>query len=241
MEASSPPGSDSKNTIVYCEVITDSGKQCSRRRTKIEDGVSYCTQHYKLRKSSKKTTTIKDVEPWTEMGILVPYESNGVRILQKIRSKLRQGPKPTDGEGYIYIYYLEHERYLNYWKIGRTQQNVDTRIQQWKDQHPGKKVILYSKTKVKYQAFVESLIHLYLSYCRMHRYPYKDGFHSIWALDQDEVIVDGQEIPKGERINHKLVAMHKHIEWFKCDKEEMMEVVDDMCNVVPKKVSPRKK
>lgn len=232
-----PSNSDAKNVVVYCEIMTNGGKQCSRPRTKTVNGTSYCTQHYKSRKDKTKLS-IKDMEPWVQLGIVAPFESNGARVLQKIRSKLKAGPAASDGKGYIYIYHLAHERHLDYWKIGRTEQTVDSRLKQWQEEHKGHRVVLSRKYEVPYNKWAESLIHLYLAYCRMHRYPYGKGFHSVWALDPNEVIQDGQEVPVDQRGKHKIAAMHKHIEWFKCKREEMLEVTDAICDVLCKKVKP---
>ena len=239
MKAASPPNSDRVNVTILCEIYTASGKQCSRARTKVEKGVSYCTQHYKKRADTSKIS-IKEPEPWTTLGILAPYEANGVRILQKIRSKLKAGPDKTDRKGFIYIYHLAQERHLDYWKIGRTEKSVDERMDQWQAEHNGHRVVLSRKYEVKYNKFAEALIHLYLAYCRMHRYPFEKGFHSVWALDPDEVIEDGQEIPKADRGKHKIVAMHKHIEWFKCKRDEMLDVTDTICEKLCRKIKPQK-
>ena len=229
--AGSPLNSDSKNVYIFCETITSSGKQCTRAKTKMdENGVAYCTQHYKMRSNPTKST-VKETEPWDKLNLIDPFHANGSRVLQKIRSRLKAGPdKKKDGKGHIYIYHLAHERHLNYWKIGRTKQSVDTRMQQWQDEHKKRRVVLFRQYSVQYNKHVESLIHLYMAYCRMHRYPYKDGFHSVWALDPTEVIEDGQQIPKEDRDKHKTVAMHKHIEWFKCKEAELLQVVEQLCN-----------
>ncbi len=118
---------------------------------------------------------------------------------------------------------------INYWKIGRTKRSVDKRMEEWSEVH-GEPVQLecFYQLSANHE-FVERLIHLYLSYCRMGRIHYEDGgnqtikpilslthlgktkMHSTWEYLGD-VIDDGQQTSDLKL----LVAKNKHTEWF-CD------------------------
>lgn len=226
---------DVNDTVIanQCQAIKSSdGLQCTRKLKNNNKGDLFCSQHASKAKNVHKCT---DVEPWTLLGLVDPYESNGKRILQKIRTKLKKGPKASDGSGWIYIYCLQHEeeQKLNYYKVGRTNRRVTHRMKEWDDlhkQHGGAnhKVILKDQYQVTHGIdFCERLIHLYLSYCNIHRYPTEKGtYHSVWAMEPRKALNDGQGMKEeGER----LVAKNKHIEWFCKDLHEIQAVVKSIC------------
>lgn len=191
--------------------MTQAGTQCSRKQTS-----TYCTQHKKI---VDKGNTSTDLEPWIALKLPAPAEGNGKRNIQKIRTKLRNGPRKTDTAGTIYVYCLESERKrnLNYWKIGRTSRELDVRLSEWKHEHDDPIVLEFSIQAERNVAFVERLIHLYLAYARMIRYPQTkgNGFHSVWFLDPDEVIEEGKD----------RIAKNKHIEWFCLPINEAIDLI----------------
>jgi len=212
-----------QDSIFYCEFLPEYGFQCDRPRTKVDkDGVSYCTTHYKTRLAPIQ----HEKEPWDKLKVLVPNEANGFRVLQKIRAKLKEGPNRNDANGSIYMYNLMHERHLNYWYI--TQHEME--------ESEDYIIIECRRYETKYVDFAEDVIHLYLSYCRVHRYPFKNGYHSVWALDSYQVINDGQEDTLKTR---RFSPYNKQIDWFKCVKGELVEILEMVCNVICKKVKPR--
>lgn len=236
---------------IYCEAITEEGRQCSRVHKAQHNGYFYCNQHLLMwKRKSKSMSRIHDVEPWVQYQLPVPYESNPGRIMQKIRTRLKNGPKASEMRqpGHIYVYYLEGEEPNNYWKIGMTGRNVDKRLGEWEEELKGSLIILKASYALpRYTKFIEKLIHLYLSYCNIHRYPYVDAksgqtrMHSLYSLPPNEILEDGQNMKdKSQRLN----AMKKHVEWFKEDWDEVEKVVSVLCKVLPthvweKNVSPR--
>jgi hypothetical protein len=134
-----------------------------------------------------------------------------------------EAPRP----GHIYIYFLPRERALNYWKIGRTQRSVEQRMKEWSSKYKLEVYAIYKAERDVVQA--ESLIHLYLTYCRMYRYPSARGYQSVYKLNPSEVIQDGQQCDpeSGERV----VAKNKEIEWFCEDVEVVRRVVEAIMEV----------
>lgn len=217
-----------------CPATTGKGTQCTRR---LKPGQELCFQHEKQDKETLHKQN--DAEPWTELDLPEPYKANGAAILQKIRTQLKKGPKKDDGAGFIYIYSLEHESTLNYYKIGLTQRRVTTRMKEWSDIHNERKatqVVLHHQYQVvKGVKFCERLIHLYLKYCNMHRYPYKDGYHSVYALPPNEVLKDGQEKPDDDdNDKERLVAKSKCIEWFCEELTELDRIVTSITELYKK-------
>jgi len=223
-----------------CDFVTAKGTQCTRSNTKLFKGVPCCTQHYNVasKKSADAPITTKTPEPWVSLQLSAPFASNGSKTIQKIRRKLQSGPKATDGPGTIYIYSIHSESKLNYWKIGMTERDVDTRMNEWATEHKNKKIVLERTFIVKQNhAFIERVIHLYLAYCRMYRYPHKSGFHSTWYLDPDEIINDGQQLTSTK--NHELVARRKHVEWFCAPIEKIYEVIKPIISICAKMKSKK--
>ncbi len=231
-------------TTIYCQAIKDcDGKQCTRKATvTVNATIHYCKQHYNqaVREKTVATTAVMP-EPWAMIGLPEPLKSNSSRFIHKLRRKLFHGPLQGDPGGHIYIYYFEHERILNYWKIGQTEGSVRDRMKKWSAEH-GKKVTLYGSFQVERNVrYIEKVIQLYLAYCNMHRYPYlAEGgqrFHSIWMLDPDEVIVDGQQNEE-----HRKIALNKYVEWYCESIEHILEIVHPVVDtLVWQKQRERKK
>lgn len=93
-------------------------------------------------------------------------------------------------------------------------------------------LVVYNTFKCEQNVkLAESLIHLYLTYCRMYRYPSKRGYQSVYKLKPNEIIQDGQQCDEGERV----VAKNKEIEWFCEHIEDISKVVEAVVNHVSKK------
>ncbi len=258
-----------------CTAFTAQGKQCSKNA---KPGQPYCGVHVAVAAKQTKLADVKDVEPWTLKGLPVPDERNPKRLVQKIRTLLHKGPKKDDGAGYIYVYYLKSDQKnttkdspsnnsknnptsdlvknsINYWKIGRTKRSVDKRMEEWSEVH-GEPVQLecFYQLSANHE-FVERLIHLYLSYCRMGRIPYEDGGNicncflkcprgcslectlifcfSLTHLGKKKMHSTweylGDVIDDGQQTSDLklLVAKNKHTEWF-CDSfRTIVEAVID--------------
>lgn len=213
----------------YCPAMTNQGTQCTRR---LKTGQEWCYQHEK-QQNKQDIHKVTDEEPWHKLGLLEPYKANGNPVLQKIRTRLKKGPKKDDGPGFIYIYSLEHESTLNYYKVGLTERRVTTRMKEWSKIHNEQKetkVVLHDQYHVtKGVKHCERLIHLYLAYCNIHRYPYKDGYHSVYALPPNKVLNDGQE--KKEEEGERLVAKSKCVEWFCEELAEIQRIVQALVDL----------
>lgn len=200
-----------------CAALTQRGTQCSRRGTKEHDGSLFCTQHYKMRCSARTVTAaVGDPEPWACLRLSAPKAQNGPRALQKLRAALKRGPSKSDEarSGFVYVYRLRYDGGADYWKVGMTTRgDCGRRLAEWKATYAKEAGFTAIRTyATRAPRFAERLVHLYLHYCRMYRYPLergKRGHHSVWALD-NRVIKDGQQTE-----NRKgLVARRKNTEWF---------------------------
>lgn len=238
---------------MYCEALTGEGKQCSRKHTKtlcvkatILKEKRLCTQHYKseVKKNASTKETVAvcvvgDPEPWTLLRFtLKPRATNGARALQKLRTLLKKGPRKNKPlNGYIYLYFLQRDvdaGQHDYWKIGMTtRDDYGKRVAEWKGAHAKGAGVTHRRTyPTSHPEFAERIIHLYLHYCRMMRYPRTDAegkacLHSVWYRDRS-IIRDGQQ-QREEETDTKLVAKNKHTEWF-C--EELDYIGDVVRNVV---------
>lgn len=199
-----------------CIAIKADGEQCTRDTTK----GTFCTQHAKCAEK-KKVTKVNTIEPWTLLKLPTPDPRNGKRYIQKIRTHLNKRPNLDEAGGYIYIFYVPSEGGLDYWKIGFTVRTVEERLEEWSKKHRLKLYVSYHIKKGAHQ--IESLIHLYLAYCRVYRYPNKRGYHSVYKLSK-KVIKDGQE--NREDDEERLVAKNKEIEWFCAPIEEILKFVE---------------
>lgn len=198
-----------------CEAFKADGEQCTRQyKVKTAEGKHFCTQHAKC----KAVKSVAEPEPWETLRLPEPDPRNGKRYIQKVRKMLSEAPGKKR-EGHIYIYFLPREKTLRYWKIGLTERTVEERMQEWSAKYT---LEVYTTFRVATDVYyVESLIHLYLTYCRIYRYPSKRGFQSVYKLKPSVVIQDGQQAEQGERV----VAKNKQIEWFCEDIEEILKVV----------------
>ena len=235
-----------------CIAIKGDGEQCTRAATtKVaikeskdtgdsEDSLEtkdsnkskdlFCSQHSKI-VQSKKVDTIKSVEPWTLLKYPTPDPRNGKKYIQKIRTHLNnssnfRAPKSNPHSGFIYVFYLKREKGLHYYKIGYTERPVEERLEEWSDKHD---LELYASYHVTCNVHkFESLIHLYLAYCRMYRYPNdRGGFHSVFKLS-GKIIRDGQE---NEKEDERLVAKNKEIEWFCAPIAEILEIIEGILKI----------
>jgi len=207
-----------------CVEIKNDGKQCTRDATK--PGI-LCTQHYNLKNKLKTAGEKEEEEPWVKVGLPTPSPLLGSKFIKKIRTKLKKGIKPTDGEGFIYIYYLEKEKGEDKWKIGRTNRNVDERMAEWTEEHK-QKVVLHKSYKVaKGVDLTERLIHLYLKCYNIHRYPNTDGTFC------DKYSLSGEIVP-GSKIKQPEAITKKHIEWFFCEIQKIKPVIQSIVNYANK-------
>lgn len=207
-----------------CQAIkkTD-GLNCTRKAV---SGKELCSQHAKL---GSTVTKKGDVPIWLTLELPAPSPSNSASVMQKIKTRLKRGPKKTDTCGWIYIYSLSTENGLNYYKIGRTNRRVTTRMKEWADVH-GKStsIVLHDQYQITTCTvdFCERLIHKYLAYCNMYRYKHEKGYHSTWA-------VNGKVLQDGQQCEERLVAKNKNVEWFCADLQAIVQVVKplvDYCN-----------
>jgi len=202
-------------SMVRCEAIKGDGEQCTRNAT---SGKKVCKQHEKA-KTTTTIITVKTAEPWTLLGLPEPDPRNGKRYIQKIRTFLNSSKGEKKG-GYIYIFFLPREKKLSYWKIGYTERTVEERIREWSTKYP---LEVYKTFKIENGVqYYESLIHLYLTYCRIYRYPHENGYQSVYKLNPSAVIQDGQQIKDDER----LVAKNKEIEWFCAPIRDILGVIE---------------
>jgi hypothetical protein len=148
-------------------------------------------------------------------------QKNRPYVIKKIGTRHRKGLPKTKTPGYVYIFYLENEKGKNFWKIGMTTR-LEKRMQEWNKHYGGKATLVQKKLyKSDYCEFMERVIHLYLDYCRMHRYPIhtEDAikFHSIYSATGKVIeAVDEEE---------RLVAKNKNIEFFHAPIKEIKTVI----------------
>jgi len=207
-----------KGGMNRCIAIKDDGEQCTRNKSK--ENKTFCAQHAKGA-AKKKITKVGTVEPWTLLKLPVPDPRNGKRFIQKIRTHLNKTQQPNEPGGFIYIFYVPTDSGPDYWKIGYTERPVEERLSEWSKIHKLKLYVSYSIKKGVHQ--IESLIHLYLAYCRVYRYPSKRGYHSVYKLSK-KVIKDGQEHEEDDE--ERLVAKNKEIEWFCAPIDEILHYVE---------------
>lgn len=218
--------------MIRCIAIKADGEQCTRNASMIESkSKNYCKQHAKSNQT-KKLSTVEAVEPWVLLKFPEPDARNGKRYIQKIRTHLNKSTsscsKKDSQSGFIYIFCLSHERKLNYYKIGYTERTVEERLEEWGEKHSALELCACFRVNSNAQR-KESLIHLYLAYCRMYRYPYESGtgFHSVYKLS-GEIIEDGQENTDEKE---RLIAKNKEIEWFCAPLDEILKVVEGILKI----------
>lgn len=200
-----------------CIAIKQDGEQCTR--TKGAGQRLYCSHHAK---SKKTLSTVKSVEPWTLLRLPEPDERNGKRFMQKIRTHLNTThpySKENPHSGSIYIFYLPREKGLDFWKIGYTTRSVSERMEEWAEKYT---LEVYREYEIPYNVQkTESLIHMYLAYCRVYRYPTAKGFHSVHKLSGKVVEEGGEKRPS---------AKTKEIEWFHAPIKEILKYVEPITN-----------
>jgi len=147
-------------------------------------------------------------------------------VLQKLRRKLKAGPRPSTPRGRhkggsIYVYCLVDDDHAVY-KVGQTTDAVERRLASWARKHGGGREIKCCAVYVVSQdvAWVERVIHLYLDYCRVYRYPLAGGqLESVWAATGEPL---GDARPASPR--SRLVT-EKMIEWFAAPLEEIDAII----------------
>lgn len=204
-----------------CPAISKSTKKpCPYKGKHLHhDGKYYCQRHLP---KEEKIYTVK-LTGFPEFPAELSLES-----IKALQARISKGPTKSDEAGEIYIYYLPNDCY-HYWKIGKTSQKLDTRMNKWSKDH-GVRVLVKQKFKVKYVGYAERLIHLYLAHIRVHRYPVGKKFKTI--LVQSGAIVDDRhwrELSKsGELISEK-----KFIEWFmEKDIEWIIELIEKIIKAI---------
>jgi hypothetical protein len=206
-----------------CLAIKADGDQCTRHQAAGER--HYCSQHAKSAKN-KKVERLGTIEPWVLMKLPVPDARNTKRYIQKIRTHLNKSPPSKDQPGgFIYVFYLPHERDLHYYKIGYTERPVEERLEEWGEKHKLELAVSYGVKANVHKT--ESLIHLYLAYCRLYRTPNAHGFHSVYKVS-GKVIQDGQQNRKDDE---RLVAKSKEIEWFCAPLKEILATIEGILKI----------
>lgn len=197
------------------------GQQCTRHEISSEHHL--CKQHSRV----KGVKTVHDQRAWAKMNIVAPRSENGKKVLARIDKALEKPVAKSDGPGYIYIYSFASEQHLHYYKVGRTKRSVKERLDEWRRDVVDDAIVLHATFFVERgHRRLESLVHLYLNYCRMYRTPYKHPrlktvvYHSVWKSD-GRVICDGQEHGSGKD-KRALVAKNKQVEWF-CAPLDLIE------------------
>lgn len=200
------------------------GKQCTRD-AKVGD---YCTQHSK----NKPLPPSAAVWWWEKYGLPKPAAEIGAKYLKRIRTRLEKGVKPNDTKaGFIYIYYFEHERGFNLWKVGKTNKTVDERLKKWKsDHHKDNKICLHKSYALPNGGtdLVERTIHDYFKHWNVHRYPQDDGsFYNVYSMTGEPF-----SATKGEPERDYSNKTHKHVEWFHGNVEEIKKVLQKLTEYV---------
>lgn len=204
-----------------CEALTQAGKQCSRRAS--EGGV--CVQHMAIRHS---VISVREVEPWTLRSMPTPSDKLRAHVLQKLRRKLKAGPRPNTPRGRhkggsIYVYCLvDDEQGPHLYKVGQTTDAVERRLASWARKHSGREIKCCAIYVVNQDvAWVERVVHLYLDYCRVYRYPLvaSGQLESVWAATGEPL--DGKQ-PASPR--SRLVS-EKMIEWFAAPLEDIDAII----------------
>lgn len=182
-----------------CQGIVKGGRQCSRKKE------PYCHQH----------------EP-TSVGLPVaPAALLPTKYVRRIETKVKKGPTKSDKAGWIYVFYKECDKADTFYKIGRTEREVEKRLKEW----PGS--VLLCKFRVEYNKLAESLIHKYLAHVRAFRYLQEDGkYVSVWADTGEAVFNDGKDGKKS--------AKCKEIEWFVSSWKNVEPFVKGVCEYVNK-------
>ena len=208
-----------------CEAFTQQGKQCTRRGKSIDwSGKNVCKQHFF---GHHAVISVRDPEPWEARGMAAPSDKLRTHVLQKLRRKLKNGPRPSTPRsgnrgGSIYVYCLEDDEHEHLYKVGMTSDSVDKRLQAWARKHKGTTLKRVAEYYVGQDvAWVERVIHLYLDYCRVYRYPrVRGGLESVWAATGKPLNPDTPPVSP-----RSLLVTEKMIEWFALPFEEIDAVI----------------
>jgi hypothetical protein len=173
--------------------------------------------------------SVRDTEPWEQRKMPAPSPKLRPHVLQKLRRKLKAGPRPTTPRhgtrgGSIYVYCLEEDDHENLYKVGMTSDSVDKRLQAWARKHKGTILKRIAEYVVNQDVeWVERIIHLYLDYCRVYRYPRSgsgSGLESVWAATGKPLDTGSEPISP-----RSLLVTEKMIEWFALPFEEIDAVI----------------
>jgi hypothetical protein len=210
---------------VRCEALTLAGTRCKHRgKHKDQSGQHVCQQHlYGIH----RIISVKDIEPWVQREMPTPaLDLLRPHVVQKLRRKLKAGPRAATPRGLgkgrggsIYVYCLEADDHSNLYKIGMTSDSVDKRLQQWARKHKTELRRVAEYVVSQDVAWVERVVHLYLDYCRVYRYPLANGtgLHSVWAATGEPLDADAAKPPSPR----SMLATEKMIEWFQLPFDEI--------------------
>lgn len=244
-----------------CVALTDKGKgpRCRYHGKHVHPntGKRYCGHHYKAvapapapkapPKGAAAVTKAIGTFEVAPLGPSVPVLELTIpfqlrrKVAQKLRRRLAAGPKTNDEPGLIYVYYLQHEAGLNYFKVGRTGRDPQKRHKEWQAQHHADHTVVTKKTwQVDARAvkFVEAVIHLYFDYCRMYRYPVDKTSRllSVWSAtgspirDADYTALEQDaESGGGGSTERRTVARRKMVEWFWVMWPELDALITRVC------------
>ncbi|MBX9636943.1 MAG: GIY-YIG nuclease family protein [Nitrosomonas sp.] len=229
------------NNPLLCEAITGKGTQCTKKHKHFSaiSARNLCTIHLKKEQNdhidklaTEQHLTVASQHTIESIGLSVKLLSSKAK--NKLMKHLKKGLKASDGTGEIYIYHLANEQGMNYWKVGMTKKDADTRLKEWENEHK-MRILKRAAFKVKRGTlFVERTIHLYLSYCRMLRCPVDQGktMYSVWYESNNPIedvhfetlldLYDGDEV----EMRKAMVGKKKHKEWFFAPIEEILHIVN---------------
>lgn len=180
-----------------CQGTVRGGRQCSRKQE------PYCHQH----------------QPTNVQLPMAPSALLPTKYVRRIETKIKKGPTKSDKAGWIYVFYKKSDKNDTFYKIGRTERDVEKRLNEW----PGS--ILLCKFRVEYNKMAENLIHKYLAHVRAFRYLQDDGkYVSVWADTGEPVFKDTKDGKKS--------AKSKEIEWFVSCWSNLKPVVKGVCTYV---------
>lgn len=207
-----------------CEALTQEGKQCTRASKGMDwSGRHVCKQHLW---GHQAIIAVRDVEPWDARGMPTPPAQLRAHVLQKLRRKLKAGPRSGSKGGSIYVYCLEEddEEHEHLYKVGMTSDSVDKRLQAWARKHKGTTLKRVAEYVVSQDvAWVERVTHLYLDYCRVYRYPRSDGkagLESVWAATGKPLRTSAEPVSP-----RSLLVTEKMVEWFALPFEQIDAVI----------------
>lgn len=178
--------------VVCVAICKSTGKRC---KNKAKPGSDKCGVHAKA----------KGPEKWDVKGFPEPKECLKPAKVKTAISKMQRAKKTSPG--YIYVFSLK--RHPGYYKIGMTTRPVDKRLSEWKDMHPGERLVKVDVFETACPKELERVIHLYLDYIRYYLHVDSEGRILYFQKKRDK---------KDPGLSaHASVAMHKQIEWFKTD------------------------